>query len=375
MRPETISAKALPSSTASDQVFADRAIIPPIQLATTYARDAAYQLVGPGYARDENPTPVHAERVIATLEGGAEALAFASGMAAATAVFRAACRPGDRIVAPLAGYYNLRGWLERFCAQWGLDLQVVDMTDLAAVRAAIRPGTRVVWVESPANPTWEVTDLAAVGALARAAGALFAVDSTSATPVHCKPLALGADLVMHSATKFLGGHSDVLAGVLVTARTDATWAAIRQLRHDEGACLGPFEAYLLLRGLRTLFVRVERSSATAAALAARLQPLCTVLYPGLPSHPQHAIAAAQMQRGFGSMLAIRTGGGAERALAVIRKLRLWVPATSLGGVESLVEHRYTVEGANTPTPQDLLRLAVGIEHVEDLFDDLAQALA
>jgi cystathionine gamma-synthase len=313
--------------------------------------------------------------VIAALEGGAEALAFASGMAAATAAIRAATRPGDRIVAPRVGYYNLRGWLERFCAQWQLVLELVDMTDLDAVRAAIRPGTKIVWTETPANPTWDVTDLAAVGALAHAAGALFAVDSTCATPVHSRPLELGADLVMHSATKFLAGHSDVLAGVLVTARSDATWAAIRQLRHDEGACLGPFEAYLLLRGLRTLFVRVERSSATAAALANRLSTLCTVLYPGLPSHPQHAIAAAQMQRGFGSMLSIRTGGGAERALAVIRKLRIWIPATSLGGVESLVEHRFTVEGPGTPTPPDLLRLAVGIEHLDDLFDDLAQALA
>jgi cystathionine gamma-synthase len=180
---------------------------------------------------------------------------------------------------------------------------------------------------------------------------------------------------MHSATKFLGGHSDVLGGVLVTARTDATWDAIRVLRHDEGACLGPFEAYLLLRGMRTLYARVERSSRTAASIAERLEGRASVLYPGLPSHPQHALATRQLQRGFGSMLSICTGGGAERALDVVKKLRLWVPATSLGGVESLVEHRYTVEGAGTPTPPDLLRLSVGLEHEDDLFDDLAQALA
>lgn len=370
MRPETIAAKALHANDPETG-----AIVPPIQLATTFARDADYQLRGPGYARDDNPTPVHAERVVAALEGGVEALAFASGMAAATAVFRAVLRPGDRIVAPRVGYYNLRGWLERFCAQWQIGLSLVDMTDLDAVRAAAIPGTRLIWVETPANPTWEVTDLAAVAAIAKQAGALLCVDSTAATPVHCRPLEHGADLVMHSATKFLGGHSDVLAGMLVTPRVDATWAALRQLRHDEGACLGSLDAYLLLRGLRTLFVRVERSSATAAMLADRLAALCTVIYPGSRSHPQHAVAARQMQRGFGSMLSIRVGGGSERALAVIRKLRIWVPATSLGGVESLVEHRFTIEGAGTPTPPDLLRLSVGLEHPDDLFDDLAQALA
>ncbi len=369
LRPETIVAKALAS--AEPEPPTPGAIIPAIQLATTYARDAEYQLQGPGYARDENPTPVHAERVIAALEGGAEALTFASGMAAATAVFRAVCKPGDRIVAPRIGYYNLRGWLVRFCAQWAVHLELVDMTDLDAVRAAV-PGARVVWVETPANPTWEVTDLAAVGAIAKAAGAVFAVDATAMTPVHCRPIEHGADLVMHSATKFLGGHSDVLAGVLVTAQRDATWAALRQLRHDEGACLGPVEAYLLLRGLRTLFVRVERSSATAAVIAAKLEAHCRVIYPGLASHPQHAVAARHLTRGFGSMLSIRVSGD---PLAVIKKLRIWVPATSLGGVESLIEHRFTVEGPDTKAPPDLLRLSVGIEHADDLFEDLVQAFA
>jgi cystathionine gamma-synthase len=374
MKPETLCAKALNAIDAET-----RAIVPSIQLATTYARDADYQLAGPGYARDENPTPAHAERVIAALEGGEAALAFASGMAAATTAIRAICEPGDRIVAPRIGYYNLRGWLERFCAKWGVELLQIDMTDAAARAAAIRQGTRLVWVETPANPTWDITDLEAVAAQAHLAGAVLAVDSTAATPVHQRPIEFGADLVMHSATKFLGGHSDVLAGMLVTAHTDHNWAAIRQLRHDEGACLGPVEAYLLLRGMRTLHVRVERSSATAAALAERLD--CTdglgvrVLYPGLPSHPQHEIAHKQMQRGFGSMLSIQTGGGAQRALAVVKKLKLWVPATSLGGVESLVEHRFTVEGEGTPTAPDLLRLSVGLEHEDDLFEDLRQALA
>jgi cystathionine gamma-synthase len=370
VKPETLAARGLhPIDPQS------RGIVPAIEVATTYARDAEYQLVGPGYARDDNPTPGHAEATLAALEGGAGALAFASGMAAATTVFRTLCAPGDHVIAPRVGYYNLRGWLTRFCAKWGVALDLVDTTDLAAVRAALRSATRLVWIETPGNPTWEVTDIAAVAELAHEAGALVVVDSTCATPVHTRPLALGADLVMHSATKYLAGHSDALAGMLVTARLDAAWDALRTARHDEGACLGPFDAYLVQRGLRTLFPRVERASRTAAALAHRLEALgVTVRYPGLASHPQHAIAARQMERGFGGMLSIQLGS-AERALAVVRRLRVWLPATSLGGVESLVEHRHTVEGAASPTPADLLRLSVGLEHEDDLFDDLAEALA
>ncbi len=372
MKPETLAAQALHTIDATTG-----AIVPPVHFATSYARDADYQLRGPGYGRDENPTPVHAERVIAALEGGAAALVFSSGMAAATGAIRAVCKPGDHVIGPRFGYYALRDWLTRFCAKWGLSLDLVDTSDLAALEAALRPGvTRLVWIETPANPTWEVTDLAAASALAHAAGALVAVDSTAATPVHTRPLEHGADLVMHSATKFLGGHSDLLAGALVTAKLDEAWAQIAQLRHDEGACLAPLDAYLLLRGMRTLFARVERSSRTAYWLAERLleQPGVTVRYPGLSTHPQHAIAARQMQRGYGSMLSIQIDGGAAAALAVVRKLRVWVPATSLGGVESLVEHRFTVEGPATPTPDDLLRLSVGLEHEDDLFDDLRQAL-
>jgi cystathionine gamma-synthase len=373
MKPETLAAQALH---AIDE--ATGAIVPPIHLSTTYARDASYELRGPMYARDENPTPVHAERVIAALEGGAAALVFPSGMAAASAAIRALCKPGDHVIGPRFAYFALRGWLERFCAKWGITLDLVDTSDLAALKAALRPGvTRLVWVETPANPTWEITDLSAAAALAHAAGALLAIDSTAATPVHTRPIEHGADLVMHSATKFLAGHSDVLAGALVTAKLDDGWAQIAQLRHDEGACLGPFDAFLLLRGMRTLYARVERSSRTAAWLAERLLqlPRVTVRYPGLASHPQHMVAVRQMQRGYGSMLSIQIEGGAEAALAVVRRLKLWVPATSLGGVESLVEHRFTVEGAGTPTPDDLLRLSVGLEHEDDLFDDLRQALA
>jgi cystathionine gamma-synthase len=370
MRPETLAAQAMH---AIDE--ATGAVVPPIHLATTYARDAGYASRGPLYTRDDNPTPMVAERVIAALEGGAAALSFASGMAAATAAVRALCRPGDHVISPRGGYFAMRGWLAQFCARWGVAHSVVDTFDLAELSAALSPATRLVWVETPANPTWEVTDIAAVAELAHRAGALVIVDSTCATPVHSQPIALGADLVMHAATKYLAGHSDALAGVLVTARADDAWQQIRQLRHDEGPCLGPFEAYLLTRGLRTLFARVERSSRTAQILAEALAARgLTVRYPGLASHPHHALAARQMSRGFGGMLSIQVGGGAARALDVVKRLRVWVPATSLGGVESLVEHRYTVEGPTTPTPPDLLRLSVGLEHEDDLLDDLVEAL-
>jgi len=370
MRPETLAAQALHTI---DE--ATGAVVPPIHLATTYARDADYGTRGPIYTRDDNPTPVVAERVIAALEGGAAALTFSSGMAAATAAIRALVRPGDHVISPRTGYYALRAWLEQFCARWGVTQTVVDTFELAQVEAALRPTTRLVWIETPANPTWELTDIAAVAELAHRVGALLAVDSTCATPVHCRPIEHGADLVMHAATKYLAGHSDVLAGALVTARADDAWQQIAQLRHDEGPCLGPFEAYLLMRGIRTLFARVERSSRTAQFLAEALAARgITVRYPGLPSHPQHALALRQLTRGFGGMLSIQVGGGAERALEVVKRLKVWVPATSLGGVESLVEHRYTVEGPTTPTPPDLLRLSVGLEHEGDLLDDLVAAL-
>ncbi|MBV8760305.1 MAG: PLP-dependent transferase [Deltaproteobacteria bacterium] len=370
MKPETLVAQALH---AIDQQTGD--IVPPIQLATTYARDDQYALRGPMYARDENPIFRTVEQVLARLEGGTSALVFPSGMAAATAAIRACVKPGDHVIAPRVGYFAVRNWVQRFGARWGVHVETVDTTNLDAVRGALRPGkTKLVWFETPANPTWDVTDIAAICELAHAAGARVGVDSTCATPVLTRPLELGADLVMHSATKYLGGHSDVLAGALITRADDDVWAEAKLIRHDEGPMLGPVEAYLLLRGMRTLYVRVEKQCQTAMAIAQRLSGMCDVLYPGLPSHPQHATAARQMHGGFGGMLSIQTGGGADRALAVVKKLRVWVPATSLGGVESLVEHRASVEGPNSPTPADLLRLSVGLEHADDLFDDLAAAL-
>ncbi|HSN25741.1 MAG TPA: aminotransferase class I/II-fold pyridoxal phosphate-dependent enzyme [Kofleriaceae bacterium] len=371
LKPETLAAQAV------DAIDRDIGgpVVPPIQLATTYARDDQYVLHGPMYARDENRLYQTIENVLTRLEGGSGALVFPSGMAAATAAIRAHLRPGDHLIAPRVGYFAVRNWIQRFCARWGVHVDTVDTTSLDAVRAAMRPGkTKLVWFETPANPTWDVTDIAGVCELAHAAGARVGVDSTCASPVVTRPLELGADIVMHSATKYLGGHSDVLAGALITRADDEVWAEIKLIRHDEGPILGPLEAYLLLRGMRTLFVRVEKQCRTALALAQRLEGLCDVLYPGLPSHPHHVVAARQMTGGFGGMLSIRTGGGASRALSVVNRLRLWVPATSLGGVESLVEHRASVEGPNSPTPDDLLRLSVGLEHEDDLFEDLAGAL-
>jgi cystathionine gamma-synthase len=370
LRPETVAAKA---SHAIDA--ATGAVVPPIHMATTFARGAGYALIdNRDYTRDKDPTVLPAERLLAELEGGAEALVWASGLAAATAVFRSLAKPGAHIVAPRAMYFGLRDWLQRFCATWQVGLDLVDATRLDEIARVLRPGiTRLVWIETPANPTWEVTDIAGVAALAHGAGAVLAVDSTCATPVHTQPLALGADLVMHSATKYLGGHSDVLAGALVTAKHDDNWEALRYTRRHEGAVLGPQEAFLLLRGMRTLFARVERQSRTASYLANALAalPHVTVSYPGLPNHPQHAVAARQMTRGFGGMLSIRV----PDPLRAIERMQLWVPATSLGGVESLVEHRASVEGPSSPTPKDLLRLSVGLEHEDDLLEDLVQAIA
>lgn len=371
MKPETLAAQAVHA--IDRRIGGD--VVPPISLSTTYARDDQYQVLGRVYTRDENPIYPTIERTLARLEGGTDALVFASGMAAATAAIRAHVRPGDHILAPRVGYFAVRNWIQQFAERWGIHVDTVDTTDLDAVRAAMKPAvTKLVWFETPANPTWDVTDIAGICEMARARGIRVAVDSTCATPVLTRPIELGADLVMHSATKYLGGHSDVLAGALITRTHDDVWTELKRIRHDEGAVLGPVEGYLLLRGMRTLYVRVERQCRTALALAERLQGHCEVIYPGLPTHPHHAVAASQMRGGFGGMLSIRTGYGASRAISVVNRLQVWVPATSLGGVESLIEHRASVEGPNSPTPDDLLRLSVGLEHEDDLFDDLAGAL-
>jgi len=372
-KPETVAAQAL--GWIDERT---RAITPPIHVSTTYLRDPDNQYrSGRVYARADNPAFDQPEAVIARLEQGAAAALFASGMAAATAVFQA-LQPGDHVLAPKVMYWSLRNWLMNFATGWGLQVELIDMDDPSAVRAAIRPGrTRLVWVETPANPLWTVTDIAETATIAHAAGARLAVDSTVATPLLTQPLALGADLVMHAATKYLNGHSDVIAGVLVTREDDAAWQRIRLVRAQLGGTLGSFEAFLLTRGLRTLALRVRQACASAQRIAEHFEPhrhVAAVLYPGLPSFAGHAVAARQMRGGFGGMLSIRVRGGEAAAVATAAHVALWKRATSLGGTESLVEHRASVEGAGTPAPADLLRLSTGIEHVDDLIADLEQAL-
>ena len=357
---------------------ATKGIVAPIHTSTTFIRDADNEYrAGRVYGRDHNATYDQAEALLTALEGGHACLLFASGMAAATAVFQALA-PGDHAIAPNVMYWSLRNWLRGFATQWGLSVDFVDMADAGNVRAALRPGvTKLVWIETPANPLWTITDIAAVADAAHAAGAAVAVDSTAATPVLTQPLALGADIVMHSATKYLNGHSDVIAGALVTREDSALWQRIRPLRAQLGGILGPFEAFLLTRGMRTLFPRVQAACASALAIAQRFErhtAVAQVLYPGLPSFAGHALARRQMRGGFGGMLSIRVRGGEAAAISAAARVGLWKRATSLGGVESLLEHRASVEGPGTPVPADLLRLSVGLEDVGDLIADLESAL-
>ena len=371
--PESITAQALGWIDSET-----RAITPPIHVSSTYLRDADNQYrSGRVYARADNPAFDQAEAVINALEGGHQTLLFASGMAAATAVFQA-LQPGDHVLAPKVMYWSLRNWLMTFAVSWGLDIELIAMDDPAAVQAALRPGkTRLVWVETPANPLWTLTDIAATAELAHAAGALLAVDSTVATPVLTKPLALGADIVMHAATKYLNGHSDLVAGTLTTRSDNEHWQKVRKVRAQIGGTLGSFEAWLLLRGMRTLHLRVRAACASAQRVAEHFDGhslVEAVLYPGLLHFPGHGIAKRQMQGGYGGMLSIRVKGGEAAAIAVAANTQLWKRATSLGGTESLIEHRASVEGAGTPAPADLLRLSVGIEHVDDLIADMTAAL-
>ena len=379
--PDTISAQAL--GWIDERT---RAITPPIHVSSTYLRDPDNQYrSGRVYARADNPAFDQAEAVLTALEGGHQTLLFASGMAAATAVFQA-LKPGDHVLAPQVMYWSLRNWLMTFAVPWGLEVELIDMCSPAAVQAAIRPGaTKLVWVETPANPLWTLTDIAATAHIAHAAGALLAVDSTVATPMLTRPLALGADLVMHAATKYLNGHSDLIAGTLTTRADNAHWQQVRRVRAQVGGTLGSFEAWLLLRGMRTLHLRVRAACASAQRIAEHFNghPLVAeVLYPGLPGFVGHPVAKQQMHGGFGGMMSVRVKGGGPgaeggetAAIAVAAHTVIWKRATSLGGTESLIEHRASVEGSGTPAPADLLRLSVGIEYVGDLIADLEQALA
>ena len=353
-------------------------LVPPLIASAPYERaaDGSYT-AGRIYTRDQNPTYDQAEALLAELECGAGAMLFSSGMAAATTVFET-LESGSHVVAQRNMYWTIRRWLEELAAAGRISLDLVPNGNLECLKSVIRPGeTKIVWIETPANPTCEITDIAASAEVAHAGGARVVVDSTLATPVLCQPLEWGADLVMHSATKQLNGHSDVLAGALVTKVADDLWARIGHDRASRGAVSGPFEAWLLLRGMRTLFLRVPTAARNAFRVAELLtehSSVAEVMYPGLAGHPGHSIAAGQMQGGYGTILSFRPVGGEIAAKRVVGALKLFRNATSLGGVESLVEHRAPVEGPDTNVPNDLIRLSLGIEDETDLVSDLEQAL-
>ncbi len=355
------------------------AVSPPIHFATTFARDASYALPGPYlYGRYANPTRDRLEAALTALESGADAAAFASGLAAATCALQATLAPGAHLVVTDGVYGGIRSLLAALFVPWGVRVTYVNQSDLAAVEAALAAApTALVWLESPSNPLWQLADIAAVSALAARYGARTLVDNTVATPLGQSPLALGADVVLHSTTKYLSGHSDVTGGALVTRAPGPWWDKVRELQKLAGAVPSPFDCWLLLRGIRTLGVRLERQSASALAIAQWLeaQPsIRRVHYPGLPSHPQHALAARQMRLTSG-MFSAEVSGDAAAAIALTTRLRVFARATSLGGVESMVEHRKSVEPPETPTPESLLRFSVGLEDVRDLLDDLRSALA
>jgi cystathionine gamma-synthase len=353
------------------------AIAPPIHLSTTFARDDRNELIGSTqYIREGNPTQSQLEEALAPLEGGPVALAFASGMAAGTALLQT-LTSGAHIILPDDAYYGYRVTAFDFLRHWGIRTDLVAMEDLSALKAAIRPETRLVWLESPSNPLMKITDLSGAIAIAREAGAATIVDNTFATPVLQRPIALGADVVLHSTTKYIGGHSDVQGGALIFARKGELSEKVEHARHILGGVGSPFNAWLILRGVRTLALRMERHSSNALAVAralARNPAVSAVHYPGLESDPGHATAKRQMSA-FGGMLSFRVRAGREAAVRAVGRARLITRATSLGGTESLIEHRATSEGPTSRTPQDLIRLSVGLEHPDDLIEDLEQALA
>ena len=354
------------------------AIATPIFLSTTFARDAdgSYPK-GHMYSRNSNPNRDALEKGLAILEGGAKAFAFGSGLAAVSAVFQC-MKSGDHVLMPAVGYYASMKLAEEIMGPWGLQMSQVDMEDLEAIKAAIQPNTKLIWVETPANPLLGISDIQAICALAQSHGIFVGVDNTIATPILQNPIALGADIVMHATTKYIGGHSDVLGGAIIM-REENDWSArLKRVQILMGATQNPLDCYLLARGLKTLPLRMREHSASALTLAQKLEKhigIEKVHYPGLPSHPQHELAKRQMPNGFSGMISIQIKGDEANARKVASKLKLFQQATSLGGVESLVEHRRSIEGPDSKTPGNLLRLSVGLEHVDDLWEDLDQALS
>ncbi|GAB3273622.1 cystathionine gamma-synthase [Larkinella harenae] len=371
MHPETL---AIYQNRAADANAG--AVVPPISLSTTFERDADGSFPhGHVYARTSNPNRDALESALAQLEGGFAGLAFSSGQAA-TMTLLLGLSPGDHVVIGDDAYHGTPALLEELFHPWGLTYTRADFTNLDDIRASIHENTRLVWIETPSNPLLKIADIRAIADLAHEAGAWCACDNTWATPILQRPLELGCDVVMHSTTKYIGGHSDVLSGALIFKENDALYQRVRRIQVLGGAVASPFDCWMLLRGIKTLTTRIRAQSETALQLAeflSRHPAVEAVHYPGLETHPGYAIAQQQMSL-FGAMLSVQILDGAEAAMAVAGHLRLFTRATSLGGVESLIEHRASVEGSNTTTPQNLLRISVGLEHADDLIADLEQAL-
>ena len=351
-------------------------VTPPIHLSTTFERgpDGSYPL-GYLYARGGNPNRSALEKCLSVLEGGAAAAAFSSGSGASMSVFQA-LSPGSHVIAPSDVYHGTSRILRNLFSPWGLETTFVDMTDASQVEEAVRPNTRLLWVETPSNPLLKITDIPRIVDIAHGAGAVCVCDDTWTTPVLQRPFQFGADLVVHATTKYLGGHSDVMGGAVVARVDDDMFQKIRQVQTTGGAIPSPFDCWLVLRGIRTLPYRMRGHSENAAVVADFLTnhgAIEGVHYPGLVNHPSHGVAARQMEL-FGGMVSFQVKGEKQEAMAVAAKVRLFTRATSLGGTESLIEHRASIEGPGTQTPENLLRLSIGLEHPLDLIEDLDQAL-
>jgi cystathionine gamma-synthase len=347
----------------------------PIHLSTTFERDAegTYSR-GFMYTRNNNPNRQALEQGISVLEGGAAAAAFASGMGASMSIFQALA-PGDHVLAHVDAYYGTSRLLREIFQRWGLDVSFVDMSDLHAAQKALRPNTKLAWMETPSNPLLKIVDLAAVAKIVHAAGAICVCDNTWAPTIQ-RPFDLGADLVLHSTTKYFGGHCDVLGGIVVSKVEDDFFQRVRGIQYEGGAVPSPFDCWLILRGMRTLPWRMRGHSENAMRVADFLsghRKVSRVHYPGLKLHPEHEIAAKQMST-FGGMLSFEVKDGRDAAMSVAAKTKIITRATSLGGVESLIEHRASIEGLGTTSPEGLLRLSIGLENADDLIEDLDQAL-
>jgi len=371
MKPETL---AIHASNLVNSATGD--VTPPINLSTTFFRDEHGGYPGGHmYSRVSNPNRSALENTLAKLEYGEDAAAFSSGNTSGMALFQA-LKAGSHIIAPDDMYWGFKKQLLTIFADI-LEFDFVDQTDLELVKASVKPNTKLIWSETPSNPLLKVTDISAIAKIAKAADITFACDSTFASPILQNPILLGADIVMHSSTKYLGGHSDVLGGVLITAKKDELWDKIKNVQQTGGAVPSPFDCYLLTRSIKTLAYRMKGHCENGEKVADYLNQhpqVEAVFYPGLETHPQHEIAKSQM-KDFGGMMSFLVKGGVEAASKVVNKVQLFAQATSLGGVESLIEHRYSIEGPDSKTPKNLLRISVGLEHADDIIADLEQALS